>query len=128
MRHDLLSDALVTIKNADRVGKPDARVPASRLVGEILRLLQEKGYITGFERQENGRGGEFEVQLNGRINSCGAIRPRFSVKVREMERHEARYLPAKDFGILILTTPQGVINNDQAKAGHTGGRLLAYAY
>ena len=43
MRHDLLSDALVTIKNADHVGKPDACVPASRLVGEILRLLQEKG-------------------------------------------------------------------------------------
>jgi len=86
MRHDPLSDALVTIKNADRVGKVDARVPASRLIGEVLQLLQEKGYISGFERQENGRGG------------------------------------------LILTTPQGVINNDQAKAGHTGGRLLAYAY
>ena len=128
MRHDALSDALVTIKNADRVGKADARVPASRLIGEVLQLLQEKGYISGFERQENGRGGEFQVQLNGRINSCGAIRPRFSVKVREMARHAARYLPAKDFVILILTTPQGGINNDQAKAGHTGGRLLAYAY
>ena len=110
MRHDPLSDALVTIKNADRIGKVGARVPASRLIGEVLQLLQERGYINGFERQENGRGGEFRVQLNGRINGCGAIRPRFSVKVSEMDRHEARYLPAKDFGILILTTPQGIIN------------------
>ena len=128
MRHDPLSDALVTIKNADHIGKVGACVPASRLIGEVLQLLQEKGYISGFARQENGRGGEFQVQLNGRIIGGGAIRPRFSVNVSEMDRHEARYLPAKDFGILILTTPQGSINNDQAKAGHTGGRLLAYAY
>ena len=50
------------------------------------------------------------------------------VKLKEMERHEARYLPAKDFGILILTTPFGVMNNDAAKEASTGGKLLAYVY
>ena len=38
------------------------------------------------------------------------------------------YLPAKDFGILILTTPYGIMNNDQAKEALTGGKLLAYIY
>jgi len=128
MRHDSLSDALVLIKNVDHVGKETAIIPASRLIGEVLKLLTEKGYLNNYEYRENGKGGEFDISLNGKINGCGAIKPRFSVKLKDMERHEARYLPAKDFGLLILTTPYGVMNNDQAKEASTGGKLLAYVY
>ena len=60
--------------------------------------------------------------------SCGAIKPRFSVKIREMERYEARYLPAKDFGIIIVSTPSGVMTHKQAKEALTGGKLIAYIY
>ncbi len=128
MRHDPLADALVTIKNADLIGKESAKVPASKLIGDVLKLFTEKGYLNKYEYVENGKGGEFDISLNGRINGCGAIKPRFSVKMREMERHEARYLPAKDFGILILTTPYGIMNNNQAREASTGGKLLAYVY
>ena len=128
MRHDILSDVLVTIKNADLLGKASAVVPASKLIGNVLKLLTEKGYLNNYEFSDNGKGGEFIISLNGRINSCGAIKPRFSVKLKDMETHEARYLPAKDFGILILTTPYGVMNNDQAREASTGGKLLAYVY
>ena len=128
MRHDILSDGLVTIKNADLLGKASAVVPASKLIGNVLKLLTEKGYLNNYEFSDDGRGGEFVISLNGRINCCGAIKPRFSVKLKDMETHEARYLPAKDFGILILTTPYGVMNNDQAREASTGGKLLAYVY
>lgn len=128
MRHDILSDVLVTIKNADLIGKNSAIVPASKLIGNVLKLLTEKGYLNNYEFNDNGKGGEYNISLNGRINGCGAIKPRFSVKLKDMERHEARYLPAKDFGILILTTPYGVMNNDQAREALTGGKLLAYVY
>ena len=128
MRHDILSDVLVTIKNADLLGKTSAIVPASKLIGNVLKLLTEKGYLNNYEFNDNGKGGEFIISLNGRINGCGAIKPRFSVKLKDMETHEARYLPAKDFGILILTTPYGVMNNDQAREASTGGKLLAYVY
>ena len=128
MRHDSLSDALVTLKNADHVGKNEAVIPASKLIRGVLKLLTEKGYLNSYNYLEKNRGGEFSVSLNGRINACGAIKPRFSVKIRDIERHEARYLPAKDFGILILTTPYGIMNNDQAKEALTGGKLLAYIY
>ena len=128
MRHDILSDVLVTIKNADLIGKTSAVVPASKLIGNVLKLLTEKGYLNNYEFSDNGKGGEFIISLNGRINSCGAIKPRFSVKLKDMETHEARYLPAKDFGILILTTPYGVMNNDQAREASTGGKLLACVY
>ena len=128
MRHDILSDVLVTIKNADLLGKSSAVVPASKLIGNVLKLLTEKGYLNNYEFNDDRKGGEFIISLNGRINGCGAIKPRFSVKLRDMERHEARYLPAKDFGLLILTTPYGVMNDDQAKEASTGGKLLAYVY
>ena len=128
MRHDILSDVLVTIKNADLLGKTSAVVPASKLIGNVLKLLTEKGYLNNYEFNDDGKGGEFIISLNGRINGCGAIKPRFSVKLKDMETHEARYLPAKDFGILILTTPYGVMNNDQAREASTGGKLLAYVY
>ena len=128
MRHDILSDVLVTIKNADLLGKTSAVVPASKLIGNVLKLLTEKGYLNNYEFSDDGKGGEFVISLNGRINSCGAIKRRFSVKLKDMETHEARYLPAKDFGILILTTPYGVMNNDQAREASTGGKLLAYVY
>ena len=64
MRHDSLSDALVLIKNADHVGKETAIIPASRLIGEVLKLLTEKGYLNNYEYRENGKGGEFDISLN----------------------------------------------------------------
>ena len=128
MRHDSLSDALIIIKNADHVGKNSAVVPASRLIGDVLKQLTEKGYLNNYEYEDNGKGGIFNISLNGRINGCGAIKPRFSVKLRDMERHEARYLPAKDFGRIFVSTTSGIINHLEAKQQNKGGVLLAYVY
>ncbi len=90
--------------------------------------MQSKGYIGEIEFIDDGRTGKFRVQLFGRINDCRAIKPRHAVKVKEMEKWEKRYLPAKDVGILILTTPQGIMTHEEAKKRHIGGRLLAYVY
>ena len=128
MSNDLLSDSLVTIRNATLSSKTKCVIPASRLIGESLRLMREKGYVSNFELIDDKRGGKFSVNLTGQINSCGAIKPRFSVKMREMERYEARYLPAKDFGIIIVSTPNGVMTHKQAKEALTGGKLIAYIY
>ena len=128
MSNDLLSNTLVPIRNATLSNKNKCVVPASRLIGESLRLMREKGYVSDFELIEDKRGGKFNVDLTGRINSCGAIKPRFSVKMRDMEKYEARYLPAKDFGIIIVSTPSGVMTHKQAKEALTGGKLVAYIY
>ncbi|MGD0511047.1 MAG: 30S ribosomal protein S8, partial [Candidatus Micrarchaeaceae archaeon] len=40
----------------------------------------------------------------------------------------SRYIPSKDFGILILTTPKGIMTNKEARENKIGGRLLAYVY
>ena len=46
----------------------------------------------------------------------------------EFEKFEKRYLPAKNFGILIVTTPEGIMTHNEAKERGIGGRLLAYMY
>jgi small subunit ribosomal protein S8 len=129
MQNDPLSDALSLLKNAQRAGKSECVVrPASKLIGRVLKVVQENGYIKQFEYVEDGRAGWFKVYLNGNINDCGVIKPRYAVKTVEMERYEARYLPAQNFGVLILTTTRGVLSNEKAKEMHTGGRLLAFVY
>ncbi len=50
------------------------------------------------------------------------------VKMDSMEDYESRYLPAEDFGILILTTTKGVMSNVEARKNGIGGKLLAYVY
>lgn len=102
--------------------------PASKLIGRVLRVMQEHGYVRQFELQEDGRGGFFRVELGGSINNCGVIKPRFAVKRTDLETYESRYLPAQDFGVLILTTTQGVVSHSKAKEMGVGGKLLAYVY
>ena len=129
MMHDPLNDAMAVMKNAQTAGKNECLVrPASKLIGRVLKVFEQHRYIEGFEFINDGRAGMYKVMLNGNINNCGVIKPRFSVKNDEMERWEARYLPAQDFGILILTTNKGVMTQNTAKEQGVGGRLLAYVY
>ncbi|HZY70746.1 MAG TPA: 30S ribosomal protein S8 [Thermoplasmata archaeon] len=129
MLHDPLNDALVTLRHADLQGRGTVDVvPGSKLVGEVLRIFREHQYIDAFTFVANGRGGKFEVKLSRRINACGVIKPRVAVRGRLLERYEARFLPAQDFGLLVLTTNQGVMSHQDARERKIGGKLLAYVY
>lgn len=129
MQHDPLADALCHMKNAEHRGKQECYIePASKLIGRVLKVMQESGYIKQFEHVENERAGSYRVILKGAINKCNIVKPRFSVKKAEFEKFEARYLPAQDFGLLILTTTQGVVSHKMAKEMGIGGKLLAYVY
>ena len=129
MQHDPLADAMSLIKNAENIGKQECIIcPSSKLIGRVLKIMQENNYIGQFEYVEDGRAGLFKVRLTGNINDCGVIKPRYSVKRTDLERFEARYLPAQDFGVLILTTTQGVLSHNTAKNLKTGGKLLAFVY
>ncbi|ADP77666.1 SSU ribosomal protein S8P [Methanothermus fervidus DSM 2088] len=127
--NDPLANALTTIKNNEMRGNIRCKIaPASKLVGRVLRTMQKEGYIGEFEFVDDGKSGQFIVELKGNINDCGVIKPRHSVKKDEFEKFEKRYLPARDFGILIVTTPEGVMTHREAKKRGIGGILLAYVY
>jgi small subunit ribosomal protein S8 len=126
---DPLADAMSVIKNAESVGKPECIIhPASKLIGRALNVMADRGYIGEFEFVDDGKSGMFRVKLLGRINRCGVIKPRFSTKVSELEKWEKRFLPARNFGVLILSTSKGVMAHTDARAQFLGGQLLAYVY
>ncbi|MBI2232709.1 MAG: 30S ribosomal protein S8 [Candidatus Aenigmarchaeota archaeon] len=128
MRHDLLVDVLHVISNAEKTGKRACVVPASSLVKDVLKVLQKELYIGKFEFIDDGKSGRLEIQLVGKINKSRAVKPRLPVKRNEYEKWETRYLPAKDFGLLIISTSKGVMTQKEAVKAGLGGRLLAYVY
>lgn len=129
MLNDPLANALSTMKNAELRGKGKCDInPSSKLIGGVLNLLKEKGYIKGFEYIEDKKSGLFKVDLNGNINNCGVIKPRYPIKNEDLDKWESRYLPAQHFGLLIITTTKGIISQDEARKNGIGGKLLAYVY
>jgi small subunit ribosomal protein S8 len=129
MLNDTLSNALSNIKNAERVGKGFCIVkPSSKLVKDVLVIMNKYGYIGDFKEVDNGKGKLLIVNLLGRINNCGGIKPRFSVKKDYYEKFEKRFLPAKDFGIIIVSTSKGIIAHKEAKKENIGGKLLSFVY
>jgi small subunit ribosomal protein S8 len=126
---DLLSNALIAIKNAEIVGKKQVVIwPVNKLIYHVLRVLQRYGYVGEVEYIDDGRGGKYIVQLLGKINDIGPIRPRFPVKYREIVQWEQKFLPARQIGILVISTSQGVMSHIEAKERKIGGVLLAYVY
>ncbi|MEZ0318679.1 MAG: 30S ribosomal protein S8 [Pyrobaculum sp.] len=126
---DLLSNALTAVKNAEAMGKRQVVLwPVNKLTYYTLRVLQRYGYVGEIEYVDDGRGGKYIVQLLGKINNIGAIRPRFPVKYREIVQWEQKYLPARQIGILVISTSQGVMSHLEAKERKIGGVLLAYVY
>jgi small subunit ribosomal protein S8 len=125
---DTLNEALISIRNASKLGREEVDVRASNLVGRVLRVFQKYGYIDQFEYVENGKGGIFRIKVAKTINNCGVIKPRFSVRRNDMEKWESRYLPAQDIGLIVISTTGGVMSNSEAKKKGTGGRALAFIY
>ena len=126
---DPLADALSAIRNAEKTGKNECIVrPASKLIGNVLSVMHSQGYIGEYELVEDGKAGVFKVSLRGKINDCKVIKPRFSSKLADLEKWEKRFLPARNFGSLVLTTPNGVVSHYEAREKKVGGQLLAYVY
>jgi small subunit ribosomal protein S8 len=128
MLQDTLANALVAIKNAEKVGKRECVTPASKTIKSVLKILQENDYIGSFEFIDDGKSGKFKVELKGKIINCNVIKPRFSVKIDEFEKWEKRWLPSRELGLLILSTPKGILEHKKAKELHVGGKLLCYCY
>jgi len=128
MLQDSLADVLSVIKNADRVGKTSCITRASNEIKAVLKVLQDNGYIGAFELVDDGRGGKFKVELKGKIIDTNVIKPRFSIALDEFEKWEKRYLPARNIGLLVLTTPKGIIEHKKAEELHVGGKLVCFVY
>ena len=129
MLNDPLANTLSAILNAERIGKKECVVrPVSKVIKKVLSVMQDNYYVGDAQETKDNRGGSIKVNLLGNINNCGAIKPRFSVKKDIYEKFEKRFLPAKGVGVIIVSTAQGIMTQENAKKKGLGGRLLAYCY
>lgn len=128
MRHDLLADMFSIIKNAEFNGKGECMVPSSKIIRDVMKIMQKNKYIGSFEFIDDGRGGKFRVELLGMINDCSVIKPRFSLRKDEFIKWEKRFLPSVSIGLMFMTTPKGIMDHRQAKKEGVGGSLLGYIY
>ncbi len=127
--NDPLASALSGLNNAESVGHLKQTIrPASNEIGSVLEVFYDRGYIDGFQFVDDGRAGIFEVELKGAINECGAVKPRYSAGADEFEKWEKRFLPARDYGTLIVTTSHGIMSHYEAREAGVGGQVIAYVY
>lgn len=127
--NDPLANMLSHILNCERRAKQSCLVsPKSKMILNVLNLLKRNKYLGDYEIIQEAKSGIIKVNLLGNINKCGAIKPRYSVKFTGFEKFEKRYLPAKDFGLLIVSTPKGIMTHKEAISNKVGGKLLVYCY
>lgn len=127
--NDPIADALSKILNAEKIGKKEVELyPVSNVLLQILDIFRKNRYVGEYKVEETTRGRIVTLNLLGNINDCNSIKPRFPVTLKEFDKFEQRYLPAVDFGIIIITTSQGLMTLKEAREKKIGGRLLAYCY
>ncbi len=124
-----LANVLSAINNNERVSHRELTLHNnSKVIRRVLDILKDQGYVSSFEIVEDGRGGTLKISLAGTINKIGVISPNFPVGKDDFQRFEQRYLPARDFGIIVVSTSKGMMTHSQAKELGIGGRLIAYCY
>jgi|SRR3989344_1370389 len=127
--NDPLANVLSAIMNADKIGKPECKItPKSNMITKVLTIMKDNLYVGEFELISESKGGIIKVNLLGNVNKCGVIKPRFSFTQMNLEKFEKRYLPAKGFGLLIVSTSNGIMTSKQAVEKGIGGKLIAYCY
>ncbi len=124
---DWLSTMLNDIMNCKKAGKKETTItPVSNLMLGVLKILKENDYIEDFKVEED-KFRKVVIKIK-KINKCGSIKPRFFVKKNGFDKYIRRYLPARGFGIIIVSTNKGLMTHREAIEKNIGGSLIAYCY
>lgn len=126
---NVLADALKSINNAEKRGKRQVLIrPSSNVIIKFLKVMMKHGYIGEFEVVDDHRAGKIVVNLTGRLNKCGVISPRFNVKLTDLEKYMRNLLPSRQFGYVVLTTSGGIMDHEEARRKHLGGKILGFFF
>ena len=124
MSQDVVADTLNQIMNSNRARKPELTVKRhSKLLLSVLAIAKLRGYIEEYKTS----GTELKIKI-GKLNGCNAIKPRLMVKSDELDRYINRFLPAKNLGVIIISTSQGLMTHQTAQEKNVGGSLIAYFF
>ncbi|KAK6353011.1 40S ribosomal protein S22 [Orbilia brochopaga] len=129
VKTSVLNDCLNAINNAEKAGKRQVMIrPSSKVIVKFLTVMQKHGYIGEFEEVDDHRAGKIVIQLNGRLNKCGVISPRYNVRIGEFEKWVVNLLPSRQFGYIVLTTSAGIMDHEEARRKHVAGKILGFFY
>lgn len=127
---DPISDFLTRFKNACRAGREDFSAPYSRIKADIARILQDEGYLWGYEVSTEGKFPIIKVRakfVDGR--------PVLTDLKRVSSPGRRQYVGSEEIprvlnglGIAILSTSKGVMSGSRAKRERLGGELLAFVW
>lgn len=128
---DPLGDMLTRIRNGQSARKSVVVSPASRLRASVLEVLQREGYIRGFS-QDDVRAGVAEIKIELKYSEGEPV-------IKEIKRVSTPgrrvYSKIKDLprvynglGIAILSTPRGVMSDNEARAANVGGEVLCQVF
>jgi small subunit ribosomal protein S8 len=125
---DPIADLLTRIRNASTAGFPAVDVPASRLKGDICRVLLDEGFIRGYEREDDGKQGVLKIQLKytgeDRRPAISEIRRVSRPSLRVYKGKKGARLVRSGLGISIVTTSRGVMTDRNARKENVGGEIL----
>lgn len=123
MSRDIISDVLNEVMNAKRANKEFIVITKrANLLIKILDLMKQYGYIE-YEASDD------KIKINiKQLNECKAIKPRYSVNKKNIEKYIRRFLPARNFGYVIISTSKGLMTHQDAQENKIGGSLVAYFY
>lgn len=127
-QQDLTADMLTRIRNAVRNRADSAKCLNNKLNRGVAKVLQEEGYITGFDVIDDGRQGVLIVQLKYGDRGEQVIN-----RIRRISKPGCRvYRAARDLpkpmhglGIAVVSTSHGVMSDRQARTAGVGGEVVA---
>ncbi|XP_036102164.1 40S ribosomal protein S15a-like [Molossus molossus] len=126
---NVLADALKSINKAEKRGKRQVLIrPCSKVIVWFLTVMMKHGYIGKFEITDDHRAGEIVVNLTGRLNKCGVISPRFDAQHKDLEKWQNNLLSSHQFDFIVLTTSAGIMDQEEARGKHTGGKILGFFF
>lgn len=120
---DIVSDALIRLKNSYIVGKQKCDLRYSKLVMEICRILKENGYIGAYK--QNGFAIEVELKYNHKNAAIVGIKRISKPGLRIYKGSKKLQYVLNGLGLLIVSTPKGVMSGKDARKQGLGGEVLA---
>ena len=123
MSQDIVSDALNQIMNAKKSGKTEVEIKRySTLLTNVLNLMKKHGHIDFVQNEKT-----ITIKII-ELNECKSIKPRFNVTISEIDKYLRRFLPSRNFGIMLISTSKGLMTHEDAYEKNIGGSLIAYYY
>jgi len=123
MSQDNVADVLNNIMNAKKARKTNlVTTKFSKLLMSILELMKQYGYIDYIFEE-----GKLTIEFK-ELNECRAIKPRYTVNKKNINEYVKRFLPARNFGYIIVSTNKGLMTHQDAADSKVGGSLIAYFY